>query len=78
MALVPDPQQQGLLGREAEAGVEGGAPASGDWAAPQNWAAAGGAGEGVQAGQGLQGGLPGAERQGAGQLLNLGQDTQTY
>lgn len=68
VALLPDPEQQGLLGRDPEAVVQ--RRASG-----RNRTAAGRAarqgGARVQTDQGLHGGLTGTERQTAGQLLDL-------
>lgn len=68
VALFPDPEQEGLLGRNPEALVQ-------RWASGRNRAAAGRAarqgGARVQTGQRLHGGLTGAERQATGQLLNL-------
>lgn len=73
VALLPDPEQQGLLGGDPEAVVQ--RRTSG-----RNRAAAGRAarsGARVQTEQGLHGGLTGAERQTAGQLLDLQKDTET-
>ena len=68
VALFPDPEQQGLLGRDPEAPVQ--RRASG-----RNRTAAGRAarqrGARVQTDQGLHGRLTGIEREAAGQLLDL-------
>ena len=66
LALVPDPHEQGLLGRNAEASVKRGCPTCRNGT---SWDRA--AGPGVQTGQRVEGGMTRAERECTGQLLNL-------
>lgn len=68
MTLLPDPEQQGLLGRDPEAVVQRGASRGNRTAAGR---AAGQGGARIQAGQRLHGRLAGAEGEAAGQLFDL-------